>query len=434
MLFFGNQKLRSILAAFGGKQRYQSLRPVGEGGISTVSSFLDLRLNRVVALKEIRTEHLANAELVQFFINESKLMAYLDHPGVISVYDAFLQDGRRPCYTMKLCEGKSLRELLDAQESSGTGPLRLQRSLEIFLKFCQTMAYVHDKGVLHLDLKPENIMVGTYGEVLVLDWGSARLYQSDRFYENLERFTHDTTLARFEKEDDTVVLVTPRYMSPEQSESGREKLTCASDVFSAGVIFYEMLTGRHAFPGQEPRELMKQVRSSTPPPPHEVNRDVPRMLSQICLKMIEKNLAARYHTFQEVLHELSLCQGSGETFPTRLYQPGETIFHEGDAGDYAFIVLSGEVEIVKQVESGPKVIATLGEGEIVGELAILGKQPRTAAARARVPTQIRILSREDIEHELEKLSPWVGKMITSLSSRFLELRGRLLEQEQRPGN
>jgi len=431
MSLFGKKKNEAVQRAFSGKDRYRYLRPVGEGGISAVGSYYDGRLNRVVALKELKKDNLTNDEHTRFFINESKLLGYLDHPGVIPVFDTFLHEDGRPCYTMKLCQGLPLSSLLESYEGPNRGPMPMQRALEIFTKLAEGLAYVHDKGVLHLDLKPDNIMVGTYGEVMLLDWGSARLFRSDEFYKYLEEHTPDTEVAYFEQERPGITVGTPRYMSPEQAEFGREKLTCASDVFSAGIVFYQMLTSLHPFPAQRPRELTEQIRTLEPTPPHEVNRDIPRMLSQICLGMLRKVPADRYQDFHAVLQDLASYRGVGEAFPVRECADGEMIFSEGDSGDFAFMILEGQVEIMKQVgESEPKVIATVGVGEIIGELAIISRLPRTAGARARGPTRIRILSKTDIDTEMEKLSPWVSKMITGLSGRFIELRDRLLETEK----
>jgi serine/threonine-protein kinase len=433
MGLFGKKKSGPTDRVPGDKDRYRFLRPVGEGGISVVGSYYDGRLNRVVALKELRKDSLDDDELTRFFINESKLLGYLDHPGVIPVFDTFLREDGRPCYTMKLCQGLPLSSLLESYEGPNRGPMPLQRALEIFTKLSESLAYVHDRGVLHLDLKPDNIMVGTYGEVMLLDWGSAKLFKSTEFYKYLEEHTPDTEVAYFEQERQGVTLGTPRYMSPEQAEHGREELTCASDVFSAGIVFYQMLTSCHPFPAQRPRELMEQIATLEPTPPHKVNHDIPVRLSEICLGMLHKSPRVRYQDFHAVLRDLDSYRGVGEAFPIRECVDGEMIFDEGDAGDFAFMVLDGEVEIIKQVsENELKVIATLGEGEIVGELAIISKLPRTAGARARGRTRIRILSKTDIDREMEKLSPWVSKMITGLSGRFIDLRDRLLDSERLP--
>jgi CRP-like cAMP-binding protein len=423
-----NKKSAAVVRTFA-KERYHYLSKVGEGGFSAVGSYYDARLNRLVALKEPKDANASDDALTRF-INESKLLGYLDHPGVMPVFDSFLHENRRPCYTMKLCQGLTLSNLLAAYEGSNRGPMPLQRALAIFTKLSESLAYAHDKGVLHLDVKPDNIMVGTYGEVMLLDWGSAKLFKSDEFYKYLKAHMHHTELARFENERQLNPVCSPAYMSPEQTEVGRDKLTCSSDVFSAGIVFYQMLTSRHPFPAQRPRELMEQIRSLEPTAPHVVNHDIPGMLSQICLRMLRKEPADRYQDFHGVLQDLSSYRGVGEGFPIRECADGEVIFNEGDSGDFAFMVLSGEVEILKHVgRSEPKVIATLGIGDIAGELAIISELPRTAGARALGSTRIRILSKADIHTEMEKLSPWVSKMIRGLSDRFIELRDRLLELE-----
>ncbi|MFM1943913.1 MAG: hypothetical protein RI897_2895 [Verrucomicrobiota bacterium] len=432
MKFFQKNQSKAVARAFLDKERYRFIREVGEGGLSSVGSFYDSRLNRVVALKTLQEEHVGNEELVRFFINEAKLLGYLDHPGVVPVFDTFLREKDTPCYTMKLCQGLSLASLLDAYKGPNRGPIPLARTVEIFTKLAETLAYVHDKGVLHLDLKPDNIIVGTYGEVILLDWGSARLYSSEKFYEHLGQHTEDTEVAYFEKERESLVLGTPRYMSPEQVAGEREHLTCASDLFSAGIILYEMLTSLHPFPAKKPSELMDQVLKHDPPRPHEINREIPRKLSHICWKMLAKKPEDRYQGFHEVLEELASYHGVGDGFPVQDYIPGEVIFNEGDSGEYAFLIMSGEVEILKEIgEPEPKVIARLGVGEIVGELAVISHSPRTAAARAATPVRIRILSKADIEQELEKLSPWVSKMISGLTGRFIDLRDKYLELERK---
>lgn len=433
MSFFGRKTPPSLKRSFANKRRYHFLAPVGEGGISNVSSFFDTRLNRVVALKELRESEQYKEELQQFFINEAKLIGYLDHPGVIPVFDAFLRGDGGACYTMKLYEGELLTELVEKGKKTDQRHMPLTQSFEIFLKLCETMAYVHDKGVLHLDIKPDNIMIGTYGEVMVLDWGSAYLYDSTRFYEYLEQHTEKTGLAHFAKEGKGIILGTPQYMSPEQTNSSRDTLTCASDIFSAGTVFYEMLTGRHPFPSHHSEELMDQIRALNPPPPHEVNSDLPRRLSQLCMRMLQKNPVNRHGSFHDVLRELAECRIAGETLPVKHYDAGRVIFNEGDAGDYSFMILSGQVEISKWIDGAKRVLARLGPGEVVGELAIISRQPRTATATALEPTRIRVMSKEDVEQELDKLSPWVGKMITGLSGRFIEINDRLAKLDGRGG-
>jgi len=159
---------------------------------------------------------------------------------------------------------------------------------------------------------------------------------------------------------------------------------------------------------------------------HEVNVDIPLRLSTICSKTLAKSSKERYKNCRELLEDIRQCHDSCESFFRRSYQAGEVIFNEGDIGDYAFFIASGRVEIVKTHAGKPAVLAVLGKNEIVGELAIFTKQPRSATARAIEPTTIRIMNKADVDRELDKLSPWVGRMITCLSNRFLEQNDKIL--------
>jgi CRP-like cAMP-binding protein len=141
--------------------------------------------------------------------------------------------------------------------------------------------------------------------------------------------------------------------------------------------------------------------------------------------MLEKDRALRYSSLHDVLHDLQEFTDSGQAFATCTIAPGEVIVREGDAGGFAFTIISGRVSVSRMVDGSETVIDTLGKGEIVGELSILANQPRTATVSALEPTVIRIMSRQDVEQELEKLSPWVGNIITALTHRFTRLSQRL---------
>ncbi len=415
------------------RDRYHFLSGLGEGGLAVVSSCFDKVLNRVVAVKELKRSKRNNPHLLRAFVTEAKLVSYLDHPGIVPIYDTFFERNNKLCYSMKLIEGMRLTSLLKYR-SRGKGDTKgvpLSKLIEIFMKICETLAYVHDKGVIHLDIKPDNVLIGKYGEVFIMDWGNARLYNQKPYFEYFNQHMDDIKLANLEKEAEHMILGTPHYMSPEQTSKSRAELTPSSDIFSAGIILYQMLTGTHPFGHvDETREIMMEIRSFRPKPAHKVNSDIPLRVSMICEHMLEKDRRLRYHSFKEVLEDLDDFYNSGQAFETRTYKPGEAIVKEGDIGDYSFKILSGKVEVTKKSNGKKKVLAELGEDEIFGELAIFTKQPRTATVTALQTTTIRIMDRESVEKELEKLSPWVGYMITSLSNRFIEMNDKILKLEK----
>ncbi|MFP4417922.1 MAG: protein kinase domain-containing protein [Chitinispirillaceae bacterium] len=426
-------RIERLLDTLKNRRRYINLSFIGEGGSARVTRCFDVCLNRMVAVKELKDESLRDYYLVRAFLTEARLIGYLDHPGVVPVYDTSLRDDGTPCYTMKLIEGQSLANLLYAPYCAGLPLIDLPetRYLGIFDKLCETLAYVHDRGVIHLDLKPDNIMIGHYGEVMIMDWGNARLYDHGPFLRSvhrIENFTDKTLLS--EELPEGVVLGTPNYMSPEQTHLNRDQLRPSSDIFSLGIIFYEMLTGRHPFSTGEPRMVMRQIKQYYPPSPDEVNRDIPRRLAQICMKMLHKDINRRYISFHEVLRDIDACNSSGQTFSTCTIKPGETICREGESGDHSFTILRGRVEVSKLVDGRKKVLAQLGAGEVVGELAVFTRRPRTATVTALEPTIIRIMHRADVDAELEKLSPWVGRMIHTLSERFIQLNDKMARQQE----
>jgi serine/threonine-protein kinase len=284
---------------------------------------------------------------------------------------------------------------------------------------------VHDRGVIHLDLKPENIMVGSYGQVMVMDWGSARLFDEKPYQEYQRTHTGHTDWPALEKERVNLVMGTPLYMSPEQTNTPRDLLTPGSDIFSAGVVLYEMLSGRRPFMADSAEEVMAQVRGFNPVSVHDINSDVPRRLSAICTKMLEKQPFQRYQSFHEVLADLEELRSAGAAFPVRTFVAGETIVKEGEEGDFAFAILSGHVDVSMIVDGQKRLLAKVGPGEIIGELAVFTTHARTATVTALEPTTIRILREVDVKRELEKMSPWVGAMIRGLSERFIDVNERL---------
>ena len=419
------QERESLLKEFKGDERYHFVRTLGEGGVGKVDCYFDRHLNRVTAMKTLRKAARNKLRSLRSVIREARLISYLDHPGIVSVYDAFVNDNDDFTYTMKLIQGEVLEDLLYRDLDDD---LSLTEYIEIFIKLCETMAYVHDKGVLHLDLKPSNIMLGHYGELLIVDWGNARLFDKTPYHTYLSTYKNAQKLEDLE-EKEQFISGTPKYMSPEQTTSRRDQLRPTSDIFSVGVFFYELLSKKPPFPAEDLEGQLDQLHNFDPPSLHTTRPTIPKSLSNICAKMLEKSPADRYQSFHEVIKDIRKYLNSGQNFETKRYQRGEVIFKEGDPGGYALMVLSGYVEITAESDGERKFLANLGEGEVIGELSVFTNQPRTATAKALTPITVKILTQETIEQELDKLSPWIGRMITTLSNRFNKLNRRLIEMD-----
>lgn len=226
----------------------QGLRVVGEVGRGAMGEVLlarDERLGRTVALKRLDARYVDDPGLVHRFLVEAQLTAQLDHPGIVPVHGIRTDAGEPPAYSMKLVRGRTLKAFMtEAREAVEQGKvvpraLRLPARLELFCQICEPLAYAHARGVLHRDLKPDNIMVGAFGAVFVMDWGVARVRVGAEGAAGAVVATAGGTLAGD-------VVGTPAYMSPEQARGENATLTPASDQFALGVILHELVSLRRA--------------------------------------------------------------------------------------------------------------------------------------------------------------------------------------------
>lgn len=425
-----SQASQELLQAYSqNEERYYTVRYVGEGGFGSVSCSFDQNLYRATALKKLHRQFRDDQQQLQAILNEVRLISYLDHPGVIPIYDAFISPDGDFCYTMKLLEGDDLETVLIHLQDQGQR-MPLARAVKLLNKLSETLAFVHDKGVLHLDIKPSNIMLGRYGEVCILDWGIAHLYDATRYQQYLKSFGKDQHIDKIIHDRSNRIEGTIAFMSPEQTEQQRNQLTPASDIFSTGVVIYHALTGNLPFSDENLERFFYDLHQVEPPPLHEVRGDIPLRLSQICAKMLEKDVHKRYQSFHAVLKDLEDFSSAGQVSEQRLYQPGDVLIQEGEIGDQVFQIIDGLVEISVQKSGQKNILTTRGSGTIVGELSIFTKEPRSATVTALQPTTVKLLNETMIMEELEKLNPWIGHMIYQLSKRFLEQNQTIISLEE----
>jgi eukaryotic-like serine/threonine-protein kinase len=256
----------------------------------------DEELKREVALKEIQARHADDPEAWARFLLEAEVTGGLEHPGIVPVYGLGVYPDGRPFYAMRLIKGDSLRAAIRAHHaaaSSAPRPLTLRQLLDRFVDVCNAIAYAHARGVLHRDLKPSNVMLGKYGETLVVDWGLAKLME--RADPDLPEGPLQPSLGTDPSMTRTgTALGTPAYMSPEQAAGRLDLLGPASDVYSLGATLYFLLTGRSPFERGEPEALLGRVERGAFPPPRQVNGAVPAALEAVCLKAMARLPADRY--------------------------------------------------------------------------------------------------------------------------------------------
>lgn len=284
---------------------YQITRVIGKGGMGEVYLAYDTNCGRKIALKRIRSDLTEHIQMHNRFLKEARITSQLTHPSIIPIYAIHGQD-QLTYYTMPFVEGDTLKEILRKtrlQEKRGETLDHIGGSIpalvRIFLSVCQAIAYAHSKGVLHRDIKPENIIVGRYGEVLILDWGLAKIMDSPQ-----EEGSEETTPSPAHITNLGKVVGTISFMAPERA-LGNEA-TYQTDVYSLGVILYQILTLRHPFKRGDLKEFRENMHLETIPDPLEIApyRDIPRVLARIALKCIAKDVEQRYQTVDELIREI----------------------------------------------------------------------------------------------------------------------------------
>jgi hypothetical protein len=289
-----------------GRGRYTVTHLHAQGGIGQVWRAEDSDLGRPVALKEVRPDRAATAEVLARFLDEARITGQLEHPGIVPVYELFKggPDGR-PFYTMRFVRGRTLTEAAASyhrrRAAGEAGALELRELLNAFVAVCNAVAYAHSRGVIHRDLKGRNVVLGDFGEVMVLDWGLAKVAGPP------DESKNPVTPGQEGSRDEThqgQVLGTPAYMPPEQAEGRLQAIDERSDVYGLGAILYDILTGRPPFEGVDSQQILQRVIHDTPDRPRSLVATVPAALEAVCLKALAKEPSGRYASATELAAEV----------------------------------------------------------------------------------------------------------------------------------
>jgi eukaryotic-like serine/threonine-protein kinase len=263
--------------------RYTFHEELGAGGVGQVVAALDREVRRLVALKTLQPGPAGDPIVTARFVEEARITAQLEHPGIVPVYDLGAGPDGSAFYTMRIVKKRSLRDVLAKPE------LRKQwstaRLMSLMLQVCRALGYAHSRGVLHRDIKPENILVGDHGEVYVADWGLAKLEDNSPIVIHGEGSSPPP--------NQTDAGGTPGYMAPEVLQGNWDVVDHRADLFAVGVVLYEILTGRQPFEGRNVAEIYISTWERAPARPTTVNPAAPLLVEDLCLELLAKDPAAR---------------------------------------------------------------------------------------------------------------------------------------------
>jgi serine/threonine protein kinase len=273
--------------------QYRIVGIVGHGGMGAVYRAYDQSLDREVAIKVLAETLSADSGFVDRFLREARLAAKLDHPNIVPIHGVGSEGGIN-YFIMKVVEGRTLKWMIQSQQ------VRLGPIVNVITQVCDALSAIHDNGYVHRDIKPSNVMVNARGHVTLLDFGVLRSFARN------SDLTHTGT-----------VVGTPYYMAPEQARDSR-KVDHRSDLYSLGVILYEVMTGRLPFDSPEPFDVILKHVTEAPPPPALINPKVTAEVSAVILRALEKSQANRFQTaaeFKRALLEAVRLEPLGESTP-----------------------------------------------------------------------------------------------------------------------
>lgn len=408
-------------------ERYQVQDILDVGGTGVVFRVLDLDLHRPLAMKVLLPARKNHVSTIDGFVKEAKIHGLLEHPNIIPLHEFGCLNETGLFFTMKQVRGETLTEILTAIKRGNSDYLQQYTTyslLSIFRKVCDAVAYAHSLGIIHQDIKPDNIIVGPYGEVFLIDWGAAR-FVGDPDQESLPA-TH-LLLKDIQAEAESTpgkpgrLQGTPSFMSPEQAGSEGHEVDIRSDIFLLGATLYTIFTLKLPYMGKTVSDVLKKAktRKLILPDQRSPERLIPEEICRIILKAMAYYKTDRYQTVEALAHDLDqVIAGRWLQQETRKFRTGDTLMQEGDVGEEAYLILDGSVLITKERGGTSVVLGIYQEGDIIGEMSLISEEPRSATVQALEETTVAVLTKEILKQHFKNLPPYMEKMISALTARL----------------
>lgn len=416
-------------------ERFEDQGEIARGGMGSVHRVFDRAILRTVAEKRLHDAVRLLPGAAARFLEEAQITGQLDHPNIVPVHDIGVDaTGSVTSFRMKLVRGKTLKELVAQAHTEGLTGGRVEALLQVFMKLCDAVAFAHSRGVVHRDLKPDNVMVGSHGQVYLMDWGIARLSGGSRPSDSSVDPLVFGGAGAVSSERSRAVVGTPAYMAPEQAEGRVADIDERTDVFGLGGILYRILTNRapHAADTSE-LALEKAIRGSIDPPERVVSRvRLPPGLCRITMKALSHRAADRHQSVEELRGAVSDFLRGGGWFRTLDLRAGTVIVREGDLPDAAYIINSGRCEAYQVVDGQKRSLRVMGPGEAFGETSIFAGEPRIASVVALDDVEVMEITLDALEQECGQRS-WMRTFVAALAQRFLEVSRELDELTARGG-
>lgn len=368
------------------EERYQLGGVLGEGAEGRTYAARDGLLGREVAIKVLSEAD--GGDATTRGLREARALSQLDHPSIVPVHDLVMSPDGRAQLVMKRVRGRPLTEVLSHIRERPPSPAVLFDITTILVRLCEALAHAHALGVLHLDIKPSNIMVGGYGEVHLMNWGAS--------------FSPDSPPGPGVR-----MLGTPGFMSPEQLWEDPGQVDPRADVFGLGAVLY------FALEGEAPADL-RDWRL----PSHL------GALERLVREALDPDRERRIASVDTLRHRLLQFQRGEAPARPRVYPAGAWILREGEPGHEAFLIDQGRCEALRERDGMEHVLRVMNPGEIFGELALFEDGRRTASVRALDEVRVQVLDHHSVMSELANAQPWLRPLVEGLAQRL-----RSTEQE-----